>query len=52
MPACEACWAEAQRQVVLLGGSVADRYHQLAKSKWCKTRAVSGVPGDPQEPTT
>lgn len=28
MTACETCWAAAQQDVMLLGGSVVDRYRQ------------------------
>lgn len=28
MAACEECWAAAQRDVMLLGGSVVDRYQR------------------------
>ena len=28
MAVCETCWAEAQRDVMLLGGSVVDHYHR------------------------
>lgn len=29
MSACEWCWAEAQRRVMFLGGSVTERYHEV-----------------------
>lgn len=28
MTVCETCWADAQRDVMLLGGSVVDHYHR------------------------
>jgi hypothetical protein len=33
--ACEKCWQEANRQVLLLGGSVVDRYLKLVSSAQC-----------------
>ena len=33
MAACEWCWEEANRQMLLLGGSVAQRYEEVRREQ-------------------
>ena len=49
MSACEICWAEASNQVMLLGGSVVDRYRKLIELSPARHSEANEIPDE--EPT-
>ncbi len=51
MTACEHCWTEANRQALLLGGSVVDRYQALI-AKPCEGPVAGLATADPLAPST